>query len=74
MFINESTFDRIIRATAAAFLVIAALALGVGSGLGIAFLVVSAILFVTAAVGFCPLYRLLGLRTNKATADHRVLV
>ena len=72
MFTNESTVDRIIRTTAAALLVIAALAIGAGTGLGIAFLVVAAIRLVTAAVGFCLIYRVLGVRTNKANADHRV--
>ena len=40
-----------------------AFAVGAGSVLGIVLLVLAAVLLVTAAVGFCPLYRLLGLRT-----------
>ena len=50
-------------------LAIAALAVGAGTTLGIILIVLAAILLVTAAVGFCPLYRLLGLRTNKETVS-----
>ena len=46
-------------------LAIAAFAVGAGSTVGIVLIVLAAILLVTAAVGFCPLYRLFGLRTNK---------
>jgi len=41
---------------------------GIGSVLGIVLAVLAAILLVTAAVGFCPIYRIIGIRTNK-TAD-----
>ena len=62
---NESTLDRGLRGVAGLVLAIAAFALGAGSAVGIILIVLAAILLVTAAVGFCPLYRLLGLRTNK---------
>ena len=62
---NESTLDRGLRAVAGLVLAIAAFALGAGSAVGIILIVLAAILLVTAAVGFCPLYRLLGLRTNR---------
>ena len=65
MFTNESNLDRGLRAVAGLVLAIAAFAVGAGTTLGIILIVLAAILFVTAAVGFCPLYRLLGLRTNK---------
>ena len=65
MFTNESNLDRGLRAIAGLALAIAAFAVGAGSTVGIVLIVLAAILLVTAAVGFCPLYRLFGLRTNK---------
>ena len=63
---NESGVDRIIRVV----LGIALLALYftgvVTGGLGIALVVVGAILLVTAVIGFCPLYALLKINTKKA--------
>ena len=69
MFTNESNLDRGLRAVAGLVLAIAAFAVGAGSTVGIILIVLAAILLVTAAVGFCPLYRLLGLRTNKETVS-----
>ncbi len=63
---NESNLDRMIRAGAAVVALVVAFAVGASSVLGIALLVVGAILVVTAAVGFCPLYRLLGIGTHKS--------
>lgn len=64
---NESTIDRIIRAVVGAALLAGAVALGMGSAGGILALVAGGILVVTAATGFCPLYRLLGLSTARAS-------
>jgi len=69
MFTNESNLDRGLRAVAGLVLAIAAFAVGAGTTLGIILIVLAAILLVTAAVGFCPLYRLFGLRTNKETVS-----
>ena len=60
---NVGTPDRVIRVVLAAVALIVAGAVGVPSGLGIGLLVVAAVLLGTAAVGFCPLYRLLGIAT-----------
>lgn len=60
---NESSLDRIVR------IVIAVVAFGLAffgglTGIAqIAALVVGAIMLVTAAVGFCPLYRVFGIST-----------
>ena len=62
---NESTLDRIIRVIVAIVAVAAAFAVGATSVLGIILFIVAAIMLVTAAVGFCPLYRLFGLSTRK---------
>ena len=61
---NESNLDRMIRIAAAVVAVIGAVAVGASSVLGLVLLVVAAILLVTSAVGFCPLYRLLGISTH----------
>jgi hypothetical protein len=63
---NESTIDRIIRATAAVLAVVVAVVVGAGSVAGVLLLVVAAILLVTSLMGFCPLYRVLGLSTHHA--------
>jgi len=60
---NESTVDRAVRLVAAVVAAAVAFVVGAGSVAGIVLLVVAAILLVTAAVGFCPLYRVLGLST-----------
>jgi len=60
---NVGTTDRIIRAIAGIAALIGALVLGIGTVGGILLLVVGGILAVTAAVGFCPLYRVLGMNT-----------
>lgn len=60
---NESNLDRGIRAVIAVAAVIGAFAVGLSSVLGIVLLVVAVVMAVTAASGFCPLYRVLGLST-----------
>ena len=61
---NESNLDRMIRVAVAVVAVVGALAVGASSVLGVVLVIVAAILVVTAAVGFCPLYRLLGISTD----------
>ena len=61
---NESNLDRMIRVAVAVVAVVGALAVGASSVLGVVLAIVAAILVVTAAVGFCPLYRLLGISTD----------
>jgi fatty acid desaturase len=65
---NESNADRVIRVVIAIAAIAGAFAVGASSVLGIVLFVVAAIMLVTAAVGFCPLYRLFGLSTNKTKA------
>ncbi|MEZ5184421.1 MAG: DUF2892 domain-containing protein [Candidatus Nanopelagicales bacterium] len=67
---NESSVDRIIRLVAGVVALIAAFAVGLGSLGGIVLAVIGVVLLVTAAVGFCPLYRVLGISTNKASQSH----
>jgi hypothetical protein len=60
---NEGTTDRILRAIAAVAALAVALVVGLGSIAGIVLAVVGIVLGVTAATGFCPIYRVLGLST-----------
>lgn len=60
---NVGTPDRIIRVVLAAVAVVAAILVGLPSALGIVLLVVAAVLVGTAAVGFCPAYRVFGVST-----------
>lgn len=60
---NESNLDRIVRLVIAAVAVGAAAAVGIGTVGGIVLLVVAAVMVVTAAVGFCPLYAVFGVST-----------
>ena len=61
---NMASLDRLLRAIIAGALLITAVALGAGSVAGIVLLALAAILIVTAAVGFCPLYKLLHIDTR----------
>ena len=61
---NMGTADRSIRTfVIAPLLVIAAWAVGFGEVLGIVLLALAAIMVLTSAVGFCPLYRPFGIKT-----------
>jgi uncharacterized membrane protein YkgB len=56
MKLNMGNTDRIVRLVIAALLVIGAWMLGFGSVGGIILLVLTVVMLVTSAVGFCPLY------------------
>lgn len=62
---NEGSTDRVIRAIVAVVAVIAAAVVGFGSPWAWVLLAVAVISGVTAAVGFCPLYRVFGMSTCK---------
>jgi uncharacterized membrane protein (UPF0136 family) len=62
---NESSVDRIIRVVIAVVAFVAAFAVGLGSVGGIILALIGAVMLVTAAVGFCPLYRVFGMSTCK---------
>jgi hypothetical protein len=62
---NEGTVDRVLRAAVGIVLLI--VGFGVVGGVGGTILgIVGIVALVTGAVGFCPLYSLLHIRTNKA--------
>ena len=66
---NIGTIDRVIRLIAGVVLITMALVSGFTvfdiNVIRIVFVVIGAVLIVTALANFCPLYRLLGFRTNK---------
>lgn len=68
MITNESTIDRIIRVVIGIAALVGAFAVGLGSVGGIILAVVGVVMLVTAAVGFCPLYRVFGMSTCKVPA------
>lgn len=63
---NESTLDRGVRLVSAVVALVIALIVGASSVVGIILIVVAGILLATAVVGFCPLYRIFGIRSDKA--------
>lgn len=69
---NESNVDRGIRVVVALVAAVAAWMVGFGSVAGIILLVVAAVMLVTAAVGFCPLYRVFGISTCRVPQDKKV--
>lgn len=63
---NVSGPDRIVRLVIAIAALVGAFAVGFSSIGAWILIVVAAIMFVTAAIGFCPLYRIFGLSTAKS--------
>jgi len=62
---NMSTLDRRLRGIAVTpLLVIVALLVGAGTTAGIVLLALAAVMVVTSAVGFCPLYALIHVNTR----------
>jgi hypothetical protein len=66
MKINESSLDRIIRVVLGIVLLALYFTGTVTGGLGIVFIILGAVALLTGVVGFCPLYALLKINTNKA--------
>lgn len=60
---NVGNPDRIARVVLGAVAIMGGMTVGLGSVGGVMLVVVGAVLLATAAVGFCPIYRALGLRT-----------
>jgi hypothetical protein len=69
---NMGRTDRIIRAALLApAAVVLAVLVGPGTVLGIVALVIAAVMLATAAAGFCPLYRVLGINTCPVATSRR---
>lgn len=65
-FMNEASWDRILRVVAGIILLALSLANVVSGVLYVLFLIFGIILLLTGVIGFCPLYALLKIRTNKS--------
>ena len=63
---NVGNADKIVRVVIAAVAAILAFVIGAGTVGGIILLVVAVVMLATAAMGFCPLYRIFGMSTCKA--------
>jgi hypothetical protein len=63
---NESGLDRIIRVIVGVVLLALYFTGSVTGGLGILFVVLGAVLLLTGAIGFCPLYAIFKIHTTKA--------
>ena len=63
MTVNEGTLDRTLRAIAGVLLVAAWLLGWLTGTLAVVLGIVGVVLLLTAAVGFCPMYRMLGMNT-----------
>ena len=68
---NEGNMDRVIRVIVALGIVGLYLANVVSGVLGIALLVVAAVLIVTSLTGYCLLYTLLGISTFDGEAEEK---
>jgi hypothetical protein len=67
---NMSTTDRVLRgAVIAPVAVVSGLLFGPGGALPVVLYVVAAVMLGTAAVGFSPLYRALGISTRHTDAE-----
>jgi hypothetical protein len=63
---NESGLDRVIRIVLGLILLVLFLTGSVTGAVGVIFVILSAILLITGAIGFCPLYALLKISTKKS--------
>jgi hypothetical protein len=69
---NMGWLDRSVRGFLATILIYHGLVTYYGSALGIVALMLAAIVLLTVLSGFCPIYRLLGIRTNKPKRNGRL--
>ena len=71
---NMGSIDRGIRLVAAAFIAVLFLSGSIGGTLAIILAIVAGIFVVTSAIGWCPLYTLVGVSTRKASPATRLLI
>ncbi len=65
MKVNMHNVDRLIRAIVALAIILAYMTGTLAGSMSLVLLVVAVVLLATAIIGFCPLYTLLHIRTNK---------
>ena len=65
MRVNMGSIDRVLRSfVVAPVAIVVAIVVGAGSVAGIVLLALAAVMLATSAVGFCPLYKALGIDTR----------
>jgi len=65
MRVNMGSIDRVLRSfVVAPVAIVVAVVVGAGSVVGIVLLALAAVMLATSAVGFCPLYKALGIDTR----------
>ena len=62
---NVHPVDRVLRLVLAIALAVLAFKAGLGSTSGVVYAVFAVTTVLTSGIGFCPLYRLLGVNTNR---------
>ena len=62
---NESTLDRVLRVIFGLLLLVLFFLQVLTGTLGVISVIIGALLLITGLVGFCPLYTLLKIKTNK---------
>lgn len=62
---NVGKTDSLIRYALTVVLVVVGVMLGASSAVSLALYVVAAVLAITASVSVCPIYMMLGIKTNK---------
>jgi uncharacterized membrane protein len=65
---NEASWDRIVRVVLGAVLLFLGFGSTISGAAGIIVGIVGGVLVVTGAIGYCPLYSLLKIRTNREAA------
>lgn len=65
MKVNMHNIDRLIRAIVALAIILAYMTGALAGSMSLVLLIVAVVLLATAIIGFCPLYTLLHIRTNK---------
>lgn len=64
-YVNQASWDRIVRVVLGVVLLILAFSNVVSGGLGILFIIVGIIALITGLLGICPIYLLMKFRTKK---------
>jgi hypothetical protein len=68
---NLGRIDRTVRGLVALVALVVAVAVGLGTVTGVILALLAVVMAVTAVAGFCPLYRLLGLSSERHTVAPR---
>lgn len=69
MKVNMHNIDRLIRAVAALAIILAYMAGVLTGSISLVLLIVAVVFLATAIIGYCPLYTLLRIRTNKTPRE-----